>query len=275
MIDRSAQWQLKGNAPKIYDQYIAPAVAAPWYQLFVEAGLPYMQGAVADIGCGTGSFLFHLLDNPKISNVTELLGVDLNAEMLSIAEKKTSISKNGISWINADAKKLPFDDAYFNLVYCQQGIQYFKDKTEALKEIYRVINPEGALIATVWSTIDNCIGYKCLSDAVLKFTGENAKNSLYAPFSYSNPEMLKELARNVGFESADVQVVDNFVHFPSIREFVCHRIYGSPLIDDLPQNNVENIINEIIIELELSLKSYQGKNGLSFPVKANYLVAKK
>jgi ubiquinone/menaquinone biosynthesis C-methylase UbiE len=276
MINGSAaQWQLKGNAPKIYDQYIAPAVSAPWYPLFIESGLPYMQGAIADIGCGTGSFLLHLLEQKKIPNKMELVGVDLNAAMLAIAEEKNSTSKNNISWLKADALKLPFDDGYFHLVYCQQGVQYFKDKAGALREIYRVINSEGALIATVWSSIEDCVGYQCLSDAVLRVAGDNAKSSLSAPFSYPNPDVFKELAKSAGFKSVSVQTIDNFVCFPSIKEFVWHRIYGSPLIEDLPTNNVEDAINEITLELELTLKPYQGKNGLSFPVKANYLIAKK
>ena len=275
MSNGSAQWQLKGNAPKIYDQYIAPAVSAPWYSLFIESGLPYMRGAIADIGCGTGSFLLHLLNQQKVPNETELVGIDLNAAMLDIAREKVSPSKNSISWVKAEAKELPFADGYFNLVYCQQGVQYFQNKADALREIHRVVDRQGALIATVWSSIQDCIGYKCLSDAVLRITGNNAKNSLYAPFSYPNPNAFKELAHNVGFETVSVQVVDNFACFPSIKEFVWHRIYGSPLVDDLLQNNIEDIINEIILELELTLKAYQGKDGLSFPVKANYLIAKK
>lgn len=274
MISESSQWQLKGNAPKIYDQYIAPAVSAPWYSLFIETGISYMKGAIADIGCGTGSFLYHLLKQ-QVSNKTKLVGIDTNAEMLAIAEKKTSTSKKSISWVKADAEKIPFSDNYFHLVYCQQGIQYFQNKIKALREIYRVIEKNGALLATVWSKIEDCIGYKYLSDAVIKASGNNAKNSLHAPFSYSCPNDLKVLAENAGFKSVNIKVIDNFVHFPSIKEFVWHRIYGSPLIEDLPKNNIEYLINEIVLDLELSLKSYQGNDGLSFPVKANYLVAKK
>lgn len=275
MSNSSAQWQLKGNSPKIYDKYISPAVSAPWYSLFIETGLSYMQGSIVDIGCGTGSFLFHLLNQKKISNETELVGIDINSAMLDIAKNKSSIAKNSISWINADVKKIPFSDAYFNLMYCQQGIQYFKDKDEALREMYRVMNPNGVFIATVWSTIENCIGYKCLADAVQRVVGDSAKSSLYSPFSYHNPENFKELVKSAGFSSVDVKTINNFVSFPSIKEFSWYRIYGSPLIDDLPKNNIENIMNEIILELESSLKPYQGNDGLSFPVKANYLIARK
>ncbi|TAK74958.1 MAG: class I SAM-dependent methyltransferase [Gammaproteobacteria bacterium] len=274
-MNKSTQWQLSGNSPKIYDQYIAPAVSAPWYSLFVETGLPYMKGPIADIGCGTGSFLLHLLDQKKISHKTKLVGVDVNALMLAIAEEKSSMYKNSISWVTASVNKLPFNDNYFQLVYCQQGIQYFENKGKALSEIYRIMDLKGVLIATVWSVIEECVGYKCLSDAILRIVGDNARSSLYAPFSYSDPHVLKELARSVGFKMVSVQLVENFVYFSSIKEFGRYRIYGSPLIYDLPPDKVEEIIDKITFELELSLKPYIGKNGLSFPVKANYLIAKK
>lgn len=271
----SAQWQLKGNAPKIYDQYIAPAVSAPWYSLFIETGRPYMQGPIADICCGTGSFLFHLIDKKKISGEVKLVGVDLSAAMLAIAEEKTLEGTNNVSWVNADAKKMPFSDNYFRLLYCQQGVQYFQDKAAALKEIYRIIHPHGLFIATVWSTIDECIGYKHLADAVLRVVGDSAEISLSSPFSYPNPDAFGNLAQDIGFKSVCVKVIDNFVHFPSIKDFVLHRIYGSPLIDDFPKKNIENTLIDIISLLEISLKQYQGEAGLSFPVKANYLTGKK
>jgi ubiquinone/menaquinone biosynthesis C-methylase UbiE len=275
MIDRSAQWQLKGNAPKIYDRYIAPAVSAPWYPHFVKAGLPYIKRAIADIGCGTGSFLFHLVEQQEIPDDIELVGVDLNLSMLAVAEEKIISSTKSISWVNADVTQLPFTDNYFHLVYCQQGIQYFEDKLVALKEIHRVVHGKGAFVATVWSEIEACVGYKCLAEAVLKVAGDKAKSSLYAPFSFSEPEVLEGMVKSAGFSLVNVQIIDNFVRFPSIKEFVWHRIYGSPLIDDLPQNDIENVVNEIALELELTLKSYEGKDGLVFPVKANYLIAEK
>jgi ubiquinone/menaquinone biosynthesis C-methylase UbiE len=271
-----SQWQLKGNAPKIYDKYIAPAVSSPWYPLLLQTSLPYLQnGSIADIGCGTGSFLFHLSEQKHISSETNLFGIDLNPEMLALAREKHSTAKNNITWVEADVKKLPFTDSFFYLIYCQQGIQYFDNKLASLKEIHRVMDPQGVFIATVWSTIENCVGYKCLADAVLKIAGNSAETSLYAPFSYSDPYALHSLAKQAGFESIAVSTIDNFVHFESIKEFVWHRICGSPLINDLPNSDAEDIINEVVLQLELSLKDYEDANGLHFPVKANLLIAKK
>lgn len=275
MNNHTTQWQLKGNAPKIYDQYVAPAVSTPWYSLLIKTGLPYMQNAIADVGCATGSFLSHMSKQKKFSNKVELAGIDLNAEMLAIAKEKIPTYKNNIYWVEADVEKLPFSDAYFNLIYCQQSIQYFKNKSAALREIHRVMNTKSALIATVWSNIENCIGYKHLADAVLNAVGDRPKNSLYAPFNYPDPKALQKLVESAGFRTVTVQSINNFVCFPSIREFTWHRIYGSPLIEDFPQNDIENIINEIESELNSSLRLYQGEHGLRFPVKANYLIAKK
>lgn len=127
--------------------------------------------------------------------------------------------------------------------------------------------PNAVLIATVWSSIGECVGYKCLADAVLQTLGDSTEAGLYAPFSYFNSDILKTTVEAVGFNSVSVQVVDNFVSFPSIKNFVWHRVYGSPLINNLPKNNHEEIINKIVQKVESSLKSYEGKDGLIFQLK--------
>ena len=82
MLNNATQWQLTGTAPEIYDKYVAPAVALPWYEQLAKSGITYMQGPIIDVGCGTGSFLSYLLTQKNISASTEIVGLDLNIAML-------------------------------------------------------------------------------------------------------------------------------------------------------------------------------------------------
>lgn len=275
MIDTSTQWQLRGSSPKIYDEYIVPAVSEPWYSLLYETGIPYFEGTIGDVGCGTGAFLRFLLSKQSEFHPVQFVGIDLNSEMLAQAQNKIAASEKNISWVKADVENQPFPNDYFNLVYCQQGIQYFKDKIKALKEIYRTMKSSAVLIATVWSSIEECIGYKCLADAVLEIIGQSAQASLYSPFSYSDVETFKMHVQMGGFTSVDIQVRNNFVRFSSIKDFVWYRIHGSPLINNLPRKNHKVIIDTIVSLVKSSLEFYEGADGLIFPVKASYLIAKK
>ena len=274
MSNDATQWQLKGRAPNIYDRYIAPAVAAPWYPLLMEASRPYMAGPIADIGCGTGSLLEYALKTENISFDTELVGLDLNSAMLMIAENKRLFTNHRVTWLEADAANIPMHDQHFKLVYCQQGIQYFSDKQRAFKEIHRITHPKGILLATVWSRIEACIGYQCLADALRQVVGDAAKESSLAPFSFTNPEDLNELAQTAGFSSVQVKVIDNVVRFASIEAFAHHRIHSSPFVNDLATVDILNIIASVTDILNVTLKAYQTEQGLIFPVKANFLTAR-
>lgn len=273
-MNDAQQWQLRGKAPDIYDQYIAPAVAAPWYPLLMATGRAYMAGPIADIGCGTGSLLAHVLQTQTLAPDTVLRGIDLNPAMLDVAASKAVFAPYDIRWQAANAEHIPLADQYCQLVYCQQGIQYFSDKAKALAEMQRITQAQGALLATVWSDIEHCIGYQALATALQQVIGDRAQASSWAPFSFANPTELNTLAQQAGFASTQVRVIDNVVRFPSIEAFACQRIYSSPLANDLPVEDIDSLIQSVSQLLKVSLRAYQNERGFIFPVKANVLLAR-
>jgi ubiquinone/menaquinone biosynthesis C-methylase UbiE len=52
--------------------------------------------------------------------------------------------------IECDVTQLPFDDANFDLVTCNNALHYFPDAAATLREIRRVISPDGNLVITDW-----------------------------------------------------------------------------------------------------------------------------
>ncbi len=51
------------------------------------------------------------------------------------------------------AGALPLSDAAFDLVLCQQGLQFFADKLGATREMRRVLAPGGRVALSVWQTL--------------------------------------------------------------------------------------------------------------------------
>jgi len=49
---------------------------------------------------------------------------------------------------------LPYDDGFFDLVMCQQGLQFFLNRMESAREIFRVLKPGGKRVACVWQGTD-------------------------------------------------------------------------------------------------------------------------
>jgi ubiquinone/menaquinone biosynthesis C-methylase UbiE len=56
----------------------------------------------------------------------------------------------GLARVAADGEALPFADASFDRVLCGLGLMFFPDEQAALREVRRVLRPDGQLSLSVW-----------------------------------------------------------------------------------------------------------------------------
>lgn len=97
---------------------------------------------VLDLCCGTGdmTFALHRQSGGRAASIT---GADFAREMLRRAEIKGK--KTPIHWVEADALHMPFANATFDLVTSAFGFRNLADYDGGLREIYRVLRPNGEL----------------------------------------------------------------------------------------------------------------------------------
>src|SRR6185369_6154354 len=74
----------------------------------------------------------------------EIVATDLNQAMLDVAG--TRVSSGNVSFREADALDLPFDDASFELVVCQFGVMFYPDKVKGNAEAHRVLRDDGHVL---------------------------------------------------------------------------------------------------------------------------------
>jgi SAM-dependent methyltransferase len=73
--------------------------------------------------------------------------------MLSVAARHVPAGLS-VNWKIADAQLLPFDDDQFDVVLCQQGLQFVPDRQQAITQMRRVLRSEGVAAVAVWASID-------------------------------------------------------------------------------------------------------------------------
>ena len=76
-----------------------------------------------------------------------MVGVDRVPAMLEVARRRPG---QRATFLECEAAVLPFDDMEFQLVISTNAVHYFSDADAALREIRRVISPNGNLIITDW-----------------------------------------------------------------------------------------------------------------------------
>lgn len=94
-----------------------------------------------DIGCGDGL-------------IAELLAKKIGAKPFGLEISKSAVKKAKKRGIDANVfdiseKDLPYKDDYFDVIFAGDVIEHIYNTEDILKEIKRILKPEGVFIATV------------------------------------------------------------------------------------------------------------------------------
>ncbi len=110
-----------------------------WESKLVDSLPEATSGICLDICTGTGALI------PRLARrFSSVVGLDVSPNMLSIAKRKYG-SMHKVSFIEADAQKLPFSDNCFDRITVAYGVRNLPDYRTGLKEIKRVLKPGGVV----------------------------------------------------------------------------------------------------------------------------------
>ena len=100
---------------------------------------------VLDLCCGTGDLAIEAAG--RLGPTGEVVGADFSEPMLEIARTKSPGADAGtVSWVNADALALPFEDDSFDALTIGFGARNLADLDHGLAEMKRVLRPGGRLV---------------------------------------------------------------------------------------------------------------------------------
>ncbi len=123
------------------------------------AYMPRIKGRVLDLGCGEGLLLKGLIASHPTA---EVYGLDLWGEILLRAKRRMG---SKVMLLKGDSFHLPFKDGTLNIVFCLNLFNNLAEKEDVMRtmrEVYRVLVPEGYLIFDFRNTLNPFIyfGYK-------------------------------------------------------------------------------------------------------------------
>ncbi|WP_319578289.1 methyltransferase domain-containing protein [uncultured Methanospirillum sp.] len=142
------KWQMSTDGPETYERYIVTTWMIDQTHDLINAGGIGPHKRVLDVACGTG--IVGRTGTDLVGPDGRLVCVDLNRGMLRVATRcAAEEGVTDIRWCQGDISRMPFSSGDFDTVICQQGLQFFPEKVSSLKEMRRVLSPEGTLVINV------------------------------------------------------------------------------------------------------------------------------
>jgi ubiquinone/menaquinone biosynthesis C-methylase UbiE len=200
------RWQLTGTGPDSYERYQVPSVFGPLAQMFLGRVALRPGQRVLDLACGTG--VVARLAAPIVGPTCSVVGADLSPAMLEVARAHALAGGGGapIEWRQADAAALPFPEAGFDIVLCQQGLQFFPDKPAALREMRRVLRTGGTVGVCVWRAVEHSPCHLAIAAALRRHLGEDTARRFQAPFGFGDGDALRRAMADAGFRAVEIRV---------------------------------------------------------------------
>ena len=108
------------------------------------------EALILDVACGTGDLSLQLFE----STGARVVGTDFCRPMLNIAADKLP---SEITLVEGDALSLPFSDGTFDVVTIAFGLRNLSDINSGLKELRRILKPQGRLAVLEFSRPSNVV----------------------------------------------------------------------------------------------------------------------
>ena len=229
------------RGPEVYEGFLVPHLFTPWAHDLVARAEPKPGERVLDVACGTGIVVRAVL--PVVGPNGRVTGADFSPAMLAVARTRVP-GEAPVEWYEASAEALPFSDATFDLVLCQQGLQFFPDKPGAIQEFWRVLAPGGRVALSVWRTLEHNPVHEAINEAVVRHLGTT--DWIAAAFS-GNASELEALLLGEGFEDVAIEPVTMTLRFPSADRFVRA---------ELDEAERATLVEAILQDVGATLRSY-------------------
>jgi len=274
MIEKDVAKTAGFQAAEMYEQFMVPYVFRYWTPQLLKRAVPQPGERVLDVACGTGVVARSIV--PLVGDQGKVVGLDINPMMLAVACRQYSDNCDKIDWREGQAENIPFAEHDFDLVTCQQGLQFFKDRAKAAREMHRVLKPNGRAVIEVFQSIERNEFYKKVFDTLAEVFNVPVA-TLATPYSFGDPTDLEGLFIDAGFKQVKVEQVRQEAHFKELDRFVERQIKAAAavipafgMMDDESLSGLQKIAQN---QLAGTIADHSAEGVLIFPMYTNFATA--
>ena len=260
--------RFSGAVPENYERYLVPLLFRPYAAELARRAAALKPRRILETAAGTGVVTAALAEALPDA---EIVATDLNQAMLDVAAARHSSSR--VTYRQADALDLPFDEASFDLVACQFGAMFYPDKVKGNLEARRVLRDGGHYLLAIWDAIErNPMSNLTQQTMVEQFPDNPPMFMRRGPFSYYEPEWIERDLKAAGFSEVDIDTVTLTSRSGSADEAARGLCYGSPMRVELEEYGPD-ALDRVFGVLSKTAQRFDGTSGFEAPMSAHLVKA--
>ena len=260
MVDRDV---FKHSTPSLYDRYMGPLLFEPYAKYVVERAAVLRPDRILETAAGTG-----IVTRAVVEALPQavIVATDVNPAVVEFARQH--VHSERVTFQQADAQDLPFDDASFDLVLCLFGVMFFPDKVRANAEARRVLRQGGSYVLVTFNHLDLNPIPQAAGEAVASLFPADPRYMERGPFSYTDAALVEEDLRSAGFESIELETVE-LSSSVTARDAAHGIVLGSPFRAEIERLD-PSALERATTAVEEALLAWDGK---SAPMSAHVATA--
>jgi SAM-dependent methyltransferase len=196
--------------------------------------------------------------------------------MLAVARERAVVEGIEVSWREGNAMALPFDDDSFDLVLCHQGLQFVPDRVAAVREMGRVLAPNGRALVSCWSPLAANPLMRAFEDAAIRHLGFSPGA---IPFGLGGADALGAILRAAGFTEVEVTSVRLTLRSPSYSENIRIGMLGAmaavPAFAALSPDERDTLVRALEEEVKPQIAEYLDGEAVAHPQQTDIAIARR
>lgn len=238
----------------LYQTLLVPLLFEPYASEMATVAERFKPVSVLEVAAGTGALTRAL--RARLDPAAEIVATDLSQAMIDVGAPSLTLSRT--HWMHADAQDLPFAHAMFDLVICQFGVMFFPDKLKAYGEAKRVLRSGGRFLFSTWDSLAANDFARCVNECLTRLFPSDPPDFLERlPYSYFDPDTIKEQVSSAGFEAVSCDRVTLTSGAATAHHVAAAFCKGSPLRGEIELRAPERM-SEIVDEVAEQVASRYG-----------------
>ena len=228
-----------GSIPENYDRHMVPLIFESYARDMAQRAAALSPKAVLEMAAGSGVVTRALA--PMLSPDARYVVTDLNQPMLDYAATRQE-QDDRLTWGQADAQALPFEDAAFDLVCCQFGVMFFPDRPSAYREARRVLKPGGTFLFNAWDRIEENVFADEVTNALAEFFPDDPPRFMArTPHGYHDTALIRSDLAKAGFSDVTIETKAAESRAPSPRQVAVAYCQGTPLRNEIESRGADKL----------------------------------